>query len=77
MEYEGNQNSVSDLQIAVVTKRIDEFTRTMVVMPDFFVTVDERNISDTTVPDRNVCSSAVNGNMSTFNLMMSTILACS
>jgi hypothetical protein len=56
MEYDGNQNSVSDLQIAVVTQRIDEFTRTMVVMPDFFVTVDERLVTsrDTTVPDRNV-----------------------
>jgi hypothetical protein len=42
MEYDGNQNCVSNLQVAIVTQRIDEFTRTMVVMSDFFVTVDER-----------------------------------
>jgi hypothetical protein len=48
MEYDGNQSSVSDLQIAIVTQRIDEFTRTMVVMPDFFVTVDKRFVTSRT-----------------------------
>jgi hypothetical protein len=45
MEYDGNQNSVSDLQVAVVTQRIDEFSRRMVIMPDFFVTMDERFVA--------------------------------
>jgi hypothetical protein len=48
MEYDGNQNPVPYLQIAVVTQRIDEFTRAMVVMPDFFVTVDERFVASRT-----------------------------
>jgi hypothetical protein len=45
MGYDEFRNSVPDLQVALVTQRTDEFTRTMVVVSDFSVTVDERSVT--------------------------------
>jgi hypothetical protein len=48
MEYDGNQNSVPDLLVAIVTQSIDEFFSAMFEMSDFFVTVDESFVTSRT-----------------------------